>query len=178
MKRMLLSVVTTGLVLVLAACATPRSNAPGTERGDVFKEVDAQTPGFVEVVLKTSFKKPLPESGGQAPVVFTFDIDGQKAQWAVTGQKEKAPFVKPSADYNQEAGEGIKYVLEKKIHLRTGTHTVVFSLPEKKYSKEFTITVDEGKVYTVELKPVYYWRHRYHERGFEKGISYYEVSAH
>ena len=78
--------------------------------------------------------------------------------------------------HDPEAGEGIKYVLEKKIQLRAGTHKVFLGLPNEDYFKEFEIMLQEGKTYTLEFKPIYKYKTQPTRiPSFKKGIKEYEV---
>ncbi|MDP2156637.1 MAG: hypothetical protein Q8K68_02875, partial [Nitrospirota bacterium] len=75
---------------------------------------------------------------GKVKYPFVVNIDGQAARWEVDGVKD----VKPAYDADgktsrdPEAGEGFRYVLEKKIRLRAGSHRVFFGLPEDNFSIE------------------------------------------
>ena len=76
-----------------------------------------------------------------------------------------------------EARQGIKYILEKKVRLTAGTHSVLFSLPEDNYSTEVEISLPEGRTSIMEFRPVYKTK-RFPKRmpTFMEGIDKYEVS--
>ena len=115
---------------------------------------------------------------GKPGYPFIINIDGQAAAWKVNGQKEILPSYdrdgKTSHDPN--AGEGIKYILEKKIQLRAGTHKVFLGFPNEDYFKELEIMFQEGKTYTLEYKPIYKYKTKPTRiPSFKKGIKEYEV---
>lgn len=192
MKKILLSTASMVLGFALVGCVASSQEIKlhsESLRADVFKEVKGEElqPGFADVIIKTSLKTPVqqPSADNKSQITtpgnegcpFLLNIDGQAVQWVVDGQKETAPFIDASGKHNQEGGEGIKYVLEKKIRLKAGTHKVFFGLSALNYYKQFEIAVHEGKIYVVELKPVYSWKHRNMVRSFEKGLAYYEISV-
>jgi hypothetical protein len=53
---------------------------------------------------------------------------------------------------------GIKYILEKKLRLLSGTHKVWFALPEDDYSVEAEITLRDGEEAILEFKPIYRYK--------------------
>jgi len=57
-----------------------------------------------------------------------------------------------------EAGEGMKYVHEKKSRLATGTHKVFFGLPDEPYNTTEDILVKSGGLYDLEFKPDYRYK--------------------
>lgn len=75
-----------------------------------------------------------------------------------------------------EAGKGMEYVLEKKIHLAAGPHKVFFGLSEESYYRTTDITVEDGRLYVLEFEPHYGYNHKPARSTFLKGISNYEVS--
>jgi hypothetical protein len=109
---------------------------------------------------------------------FIFNIDGQAATWEVDGQKEILPLYDQDGmtSHDPDAGEGIKYILEKKIQLRAGTYKVFFGLPNEDYFKELEIMIQEGKTCTLECKPIYKYKTRPTRiPSFKKGIKEYDV---
>lgn len=89
--------------------------------------------------------------------------------------------IKPAYDkddgssHDPEVGEGMKYVIEKKIRLAAGPHKVFFGLPEEPYYRTADITVEDGKLYVLEFKPYYQRKAKPDRPTFLKGISNYEV---
>jgi hypothetical protein len=192
MKKILLATSSMVLSFALAGCVASSQEIKlhsETIKADVFKEVKGGElqPGFADLIIKASFKTPVqqPSVDNKSQITtsrnegypFLLNIDGQAVQWVVEGKKETALFIDASGNHNQEGGEGIKYILEKKIRVKAGTHKVFFGLPAKNYYKQFEITVHEGKAYSIEFKPIYSWKHRNMVRSFEKGFAYYEVSV-
>lgn len=159
-------------------------------RTDVFAEMkndDSPAQGFVTLVIKATIKTPLEgyylfeskdSMGGKTGYPFIINISGQAATWKVDGQKEILPSYDKDGmtSHDPEAGEGIKYVLEKRIQLRIGTHKVFLGLPNEDYFKELEIIFQEGKTYTLEFKPIYKYK-TWSTRipSFKKGIKEYEV---
>ena len=77
---------------------------------------------------------------------------------------------------NPEAGNRIKYVLEKKVRLATGAHKVFFGLPVDQSYTVADITVASGNTYVLECRPKY-WHKRLPTRilTFVKGINHYDI---
>ena len=159
-------------------------------RTDVFAEMkndDSPAQGFVTLAIKATIKTPLEgyyllESKnlmfGKPGYPFVINIDGQAVAWKIDGQKEILPGYDKDGktSHDPEAGEGIKYVLEKKIQLRAGTHKVFLGLPNEDYFKELEIMIQEGKTYTLEFKPIYKYKTQPTRiPSFKKGIKEYEV---
>jgi len=160
------------------------------ERTGVFTEIknaDAPARGFAVLTIKAIIKTHLEgyyslESKdslhGKPSYPFLINIDGQAETWKVDGQKESLPLYDKDGktSHDPEAGEGIKYVLEKKIGLRAGTHKVFLGLPADDYFKEVEITLQEGNTYILEFKPVYKYKTRPTRiPTFKEGIKEYEA---
>lgn len=161
-----------------------------SEKAEIFTEVNiGDTPpnGSVDVAVKATIKTHMEgfyalESKeslhGKQGYPFVFNIDGQGVTWKVDGVKEVKPAYNPdgTTNSNAEAGEGIRYVLEKKLRIGAGTHRVYFGLPEDKYAAEFEIILKGGETSTLELKPVYRTKEiPMRIPTFLKGIDRYEV---
>ena len=156
-------------------------------RTDVFTEItndDNPTQGFVTLAIKATIKTPLEgyylfdSLCGKPGYPFIMNIDGQAATWKVDGQKEIVPSYDKDGkiSHDPEAGEGIKYVLEKKIQLRPGKHKVFLGLPSEDYFKELEVTLREGKTYKLEFKPIYKYKTQPTRLpSFKKSIKEYEV---
>ena len=159
-------------------------------RTDIFAEMknyDTPSEGFVTLAIKATIKTPLEgyylleskdSMGGKPGYPFIINISGQAAAWKVDGQKEILPLYDKDGktSHDPEAGEGIKYVLEKKIQLRAGTHKVFLGLLNEDYFKEFEIMLHEGKTYTLEFKPIYKYKTQPTRiPSFKKGIKEYEA---
>ena len=179
--------------LVLIGCsatATTIKQKTQNERVGVFTEIKdglAPTPGFAVLSIKASIKTHLAgyyllESRdsihGKPGYPFLINIDGQAQVWTVDGQKESLPLYDKDGKTSRDpdAGEGIKYVLEKKIQLRPGTHKVFLGLSADNYFKEVEIILKEGDSVSLEFKPVYKCKTRPTRiPDFKKGIKEYEV---
>lgn len=160
------------------------------EKTGVFTEVkngDTPQKGFADVTIKSNIKTHLEGfySGeskkslhGKADYPFLLNIDDQAIVWNTAGIKDSKPKYDQDGKTSRdpEAGEGMKYILEKKLRLVAGTHKVFFGLPEDKYAIEFEITLKDGEASTLELKPIYKTK-RIPTRipTFLEGINKYEV---
>jgi len=193
MRKVITSVFIGVMSIVLIGCGavakTIKQKTQNT-RPDVFTEIkndDALTQGFVTLAIKANIKTNLEgyylfESKnsmcGKPGYPFVINIDGQAAAWKVDGQKEILPSYDKDGmtSHDPEAGEGVKYVLEKKIQLRAGTHKVFLGFPNEDYFKELEIMFQEGKTYTLEYKPIYKYKTKPTRiPSFKKGIKEYEV---
>jgi hypothetical protein len=168
-KNMVHLVLTLSLAVCLANCGAAREQIRTqsiTEREGVFQEVTtAEGPpaGFADVVVKVSFKTHLSGEGallesGDSPHGGPFyrlvvNIDGQAVTWEAKGVRENSPIVK--GRHFPEEGEGMRYVLEKKIRLHAGAHSIFFAVPEENYTKTVIVNLQEGKSYALELRPRY-----------------------
>lgn len=180
------------VMTILASCgATTKEIArmSQSERTDVFTEVasEGSTPtGYADVVIKASLKTPLAgyyplesngSARGKAVYPFLMNIDGQAVRWQVEGQKHHLPeYVDGKTSHDPEAGEGMKYVLEKKIRLLAGYHKVFFGLPDEPYDTTVDISVISGGSYVLEFRP-HYWHKELPTRipTFLKGVNKFEI---
>jgi hypothetical protein len=192
-KKTILSVLAGLMSLILIGCAgTPqaiRQNAQ-SQRMDIFTEIkndDTPVQGFVILTIKATIKTHLEgyyllESKesihGKPGYPFVINIDGQAATWKVDGQKETLPRYDKDGktSHHPEAGEGVKYILGKKIQLRPGAHKVFFGLPADDYFKEVEVSLKEGNAPILEFRPVYKYKTLPTRiPTFVKGIRDYEV---
>jgi len=181
------------MILILIGCGAAAKEIrikTQTERTDVFTEVkntDALSQGFAVLTIKATIKTHLEgyyvleskdSPHGKPGYPFLINIDGQAETWKVDGQKESLPLYDKDGktSHDPDAGEGIKYVLEKKIGLRAGTHKVFLGLPADDSFREVEITLKEGDPATLEFKPVYKYKTR-HTRipTFSGGIKEFKV---
>jgi hypothetical protein len=180
-------------VMAFTGCGTTSKEIQAksqSERPDVFIETKAgkQTPkGFAVLLLRACIKTPLEgyyimESNrslhGKPGYSFLVNIDGQATMWKVDGFKDSKPEYdtddKTSRD--PEAGEGMKYVMEKRLRLHAGQHRIFLGLPEENYSITTDIMLKDGQQALLEYKPIY--RHKrlpVWTPSFLKGIDKYEV---
>jgi hypothetical protein len=156
-----------------------------SERTDVFQEVPKDalpSAGFADLSIRASIKTHLKgafpiEFGdtrhGEPDYPFIINVDGQAAIWKVDGQREtiRAESVK---EMNPETGEGMRYILEKRIRLAPGMHRVFFSLPSEKVAMEMQVALVEGDANSLEFRPVYRSALRVSEN-FISGISRFKA---
>jgi hypothetical protein len=193
MNRFISYAVAVVLVAVLSGCGTATKTImlkSQGERTDVFREVSASHTapvGFADVLIKANIKTHLEEyfiaesndqAHGKQTYPFLVNIDGQAVVWNAPGAIDK----KPAYDENgkmsldPEARDGMKYVLEKKIQLRTGKHKVFFGLSEDQYYAVTDIEVKDGNSYVLEFTPIYrYKTSPTRIPSFFLGISRYDV---
>ena len=90
------------------------------------------------------------------------NIDSQPILWKAEGIKETTPIYGKDGKRipDPEAGDGVRYNLDKKLVITPGKHRVFFSLPDEGYYKEFEIYVLKGNENYLELKPVYHIQHQ------------------
>ncbi len=189
-KHRLLIAITIGIVL--AGCGTSArmiSKMGEGERSDVFTELTSEGPvpdGFADVVIKASLKTPLEgyypleskkSAHGKQEYTFLVNIDGQAVLWKVEGRKLELPkYIDGKTSHDPEAGEGMKYVLERKVRLAAGVHKVFFGLPGEAYYTIVEIIVKSDSAYVLNFKP-HYWFKTVPTRipTFLKGIDNYDV---
>lgn len=178
---------------VLAGCGTAsRAIQEKSESGrvDVFAEVEndgAIPPGLSELTIRANIKTHIEgyyileskkSPHGKQKYPFLINIDGQAARWDVDGAEDIKPVYDTDGKTSRdpEAGEGLNYMLEKKVRLSAGKHTMFFGLPGDKYFTEAEISLKEGETNTLVFKPIYRTR-RIPSRipTFLKGIYRYEV---
>ena len=161
------------LCIVMGGCGTSKKEIiekSKSERVDVFSEISGESiapEGFSDLVIKTSVKTHLegfhlfPEKSlhGKPSYSFVANIDGQGILWEVEGEMETTPVLTKAGDRDPEGGEGMRYTLEKKIRLLTGTHTLFFGLPAENYSESIKITVKSARQHVFECRPIYKLEH-------------------
>ncbi len=174
-------------IIALGGCAASEQIRvkSQSERTDVFREVPKETPpseGFADLTIRASLKTHLEgfylvEFGdtrhGETRYPFLINVDGQAAIWEVDGQRETVKR-ESAKDKNPEAGEGMRYLLEKRIRLAPGPHRVFFSLPSEKVALEIEIVLVEGNANDLQFKPVYRSR-RISRENFLYGILTYKA---
>jgi hypothetical protein len=180
------------LATVLTACGATTKKMIATEsesvRTDVFTEVAGTgtiPAGYADVIIRANIKTHLEgyyileskDLHGKPGYPFLINIDGQAILWKVDGAKDIKPaFEKASGrSRDPEAGEGMKYMLEKKIRLAAGPHKVFFGLSEESYYVMKDITVEGGRLYVLAFEPRYGYVPKPHRSTFLKGINNYEV---
>ena len=161
-----------GLALVGCGAAAKMIVAKSqSERADVFQEIsgaEAIPAGYADLTIKANIKTHVEgyyigeskeSAHGKEVYPFLININGQAVLWKVKGEKHQLPkYVDGKTSRDPEAGEGVKYVLEKKVRLAAGAHKVFFGLPEEPYHTITDITVQIGKAYVLEFKPGYRYK--------------------
>jgi hypothetical protein len=174
MKKFTFIVIAISIVTVFVSCSTATKEIvrmSQSENTGVFIEVVSEGPapaGYADVVIRSSIKTPV---AGYYPIVskgsargkeiypFVVNIDGQAVQWQVEGQRHVLPeYVDGKTSHDPEAGEGMKYMLEKKVRLAAGSHKVFFDLPEESQFTMTDISVKSGGLYTLEFRPEYRYK--------------------
>jgi len=194
MKRITVSALVVLLGFVLAGCGAAAKMIAlksQSERTDIFKEVtgsEAIPAGYADVIIRANIKTHLEgyyigeskkSAHGKSNYPFLVNLDGQATPWTAKGEKHVRPaYIDGRTSRDPEAGEGMKYVLEKRLRLAAGSHKVFLGLPEESYSTTTEVTVREQGLYVLEYTPVY----RYKKRptripSFLAGISKYDSSV-
>lgn len=192
MKSIMRNLTLAVLGIVLISCGTTSQAIKSksiSDRAGVFSEITEGTPpqGFVDVVIKASIKTPLEgyyplESGksirGKTVYPVVFNIDGQAVTWEMEGQKEGTPKYDKvgKTSHDPEAGDGMKYSIEKKVRVISGTHKLFFGLPGEKYLTEIEVSLKDRETYHMVFAPVYKYKTRPHRiTTFLKGLNKYAV---
>jgi len=191
MNRIAISmfVVALGLMVGCGATAITITAISASERSDVFTEVagnEAAPSGYGDVHITTNIKTHLEgfyageskkSAHGKEAYPFLINVDGQAATWKAEGKKHELPkYIDGKTSRDPEAGEGIKYVLNKKIRLRAGSHKLFFGLPEDDYYREVVINVKHGEAQMLEFKPVYKYKILPTRiPTYMKGVSHYDI---
>lgn len=174
MKRYIAYITVVLMLAVLSGCgAAARTIAARStsDKYDVFTEVssnEAAPAGYADVLITANIKTHLEgfykgeskaSSHGKEAYPFLFNIDGQAVLWKAEGKKHELPsYIDGKTSHDPDAGEGIKYTLNKKIRLRAGSHKLFFGLPEDDYYREVVINVKEGEALTLAFNPVYKYK--------------------
>jgi len=190
-NRMIIGImlIALGLTAGCGAAAKVIAKKSLSERTDVFIELadtEARSADVADVTIIADIKTHLEDycTAGSAEAVhgkgtysFLINIDGQAVVWNVPGKMHELPtHIDGKASRDPEAGEGMKYVLEKKVRLAAGTHEVFIGLPADHYYTVTDISVQNGKAYVLKFNPIY--RHKTSPEGrcsFTKGILKYDA---
>jgi hypothetical protein len=183
-------VVVLGFMAGCSGAATMINAKSQSGRTDVFRELPGEgsiPAGYADVVVKASIKTHIEgyyadeskdSAHGKEVYPFLINIDGQAVLWRVKGEMHQLPtFIEGKTSRDPEAGEGMKYVLEKKIRVAAGSHRVFFGLPEEPYCLAADISVTSGRSYVLEFQPKYWHKHLpTHIPTFLRGVNTYEMS--
>ncbi len=193
MKRITHYVLVVLLLSVLAGCGTAAMMVQAksqSERTGVFQELPAAETipdGFADLTIKANIKthseghfaaESKDSAHGKEFYSFLVNIDGQAVLWKVKGEEHRLPrYLEGKTSRDPEAGDGMRYVLDKRIRLAAGRHAVFFSLPEEQYHTTVDITVQSGKSYVLEFKPAYKYKILPTRiPSFLQGVSAYDAS--
>lgn len=173
---MLMTIIIT--IAALTGCAgTPRvieSKLSERAKGvfNEWKENDTLMPGESVLSINVSFKTHADDISyfyleskknphGKPSYRVLVNIDGQPVVWTIQGARESKPVYNEAGKRipDPEAGDGVLYILDKKLLISPGKHRVFFSLPDDGYFKDFEIYVQKGDENYLELKPVYHFLH-------------------
>jgi hypothetical protein len=173
MKKPFSVVIVITVMSILASCGAMTkeiARMSQSERADVFVEIsEGPAPaGYADIVIRASIKTPLAgyytleskeSTRGKDVCPILVNIDGQAILWKVDGQKHILPeYVDGQTSRDPEAGEGMRYMLEKKVRLSAGSHKFFFGLPDEPYFMTTDISVRSGGLYSLELKPDYRYK--------------------
>ncbi|HLE40550.1 MAG TPA: hypothetical protein VI956_03515 [Nitrospirota bacterium] len=179
-----------GLALVGCGAAAKMIVAKSqSERADVFQEIsgaEAIPAGYADLTIRANIKTHVEgyyigeskeSAHGKEVYPFLINIDEQAVLWKVKGEKHQLPkYVDGKTSRDPEAGEGMKYVLDKKVRLAAGKHTVFFGLPGEPYFTTTEISVKDAGQYVLEFKPGYkYKTSPTRIPTFLKGVSSFEA---
>ena len=179
------------LVGLFSGCGSPLKEIitkSQSTRSDIFVEIkndEAIPTGYSDVIIKVSVKTPPPgfylcESNDSLSVKpelpFIFNIDEQAVIWKINGQLEITSIYNKKRRRIPDGGEGIRYVLHKKIRLKLGPHKVFFGFPKSECIREFDILLTKG-ISRLDIKPVYRLDRldRQRSRSFLNGLIDFEV---
>lgn len=187
MRRMFAFLFAITVGTVLAGCMTTSQFMTAksqTARNDAFSDADEEGAipnGYADVEISASIKThvegyyPLESKDslhGKKGYPFVLNIDGQAVVWKDDGEEENLPIYREKGGRDPEGGTGVRYRIHKKIRLAGGYHRVFFGLPGECYYREFDVALEEGKTYSLALKPIYKRGNVRHlpERRFVNGI--------
>ena len=163
MKKMNLILLITAVALV-SGCAdssTLIKKSSSSLRGDVFEELtDGGTvpQGYADLRITSSLKTHKPgiysakDIHGTPDYRMLLNIDGQAVQLQGSLREEN---VEQRGLRDEEAGEGIRYLFEKKLRSKAGTHKIVIAIPADDLAVEREITLPEGSSNSLVLEPIY-----------------------
>ena len=192
MKKYIEYVLVVLILALLAGCGAAAKTIAArstSEKTDVFTEVagnESAPPGYTDVLITATIKTHLTgfypaeaktSAHGKETYPFLLNIDGQAVLWKAEGKKHELPeYMGGKTSKDPEAGEGIKYVLNRKIRLHPGLHRVFFGLPADDYYREAVINVKEGKAQMLEFIPEYNYKTLPTRiPTYMKGVRYYAI---
>jgi len=169
MKNVLTIILIASLFILISGCGSPLKEIvtkSQSTRSDVFVEIkddEAIPTGYSDVIIKVSIKTRPAEYyqweskdsfSGKPGFPFVFNIDGQAAVWKIDGQEEITSTYDEKGMKIPDGGRGMRYILNKKLRVTTGSHKLFLGIPEDEYAREFAIFVKDG-VSILEFNPLY-----------------------
>ncbi|GAM08352.1 hypothetical protein OR1_00623 [Geobacter sp. OR-1] len=127
----------------------------------VFQEINenaSPVSGYVVLRIYSSFKTHKPgiysikDVHGTQEYTLLVNIDGQAITLRGRISEEKSG-TRPMGD--PEGGEGVRYIFEKKIRLKTGVHKLVIALPVDDLVAEREVDLPEGENNSLTVEPIY-----------------------
>lgn len=118
----------------------------------------------VDIIITAHVKKKPTEN----PYTFILLIDGKEIRESVKGIKEA------DSSVIEERGEGVHYLLVKRIRIKPGIHEIILKSGEEhgsKIEREFA----GGKIYTLRFDPVYGPARYGRPKNFREGVMYFEI---
>jgi hypothetical protein len=186
MKRLLSFLLLAVFVSAVLGCgltAREIKTKSQSDRTDIFGEVTEEGPapkGLVDLIIKASVKtqvegyyffEPEQTFPGQPDYPFLINIDGQAVTWRVAGQKETTPVYDDQGRRDLEGGEGIRYILTKRLRLTPGPHHLILGLPGEDFLREVNLTLLGDGTQVIEFKPVYRAKRGDTGRSFLNGVN-------
>lgn len=130
-------------------------------RQDVFQEPSAATPipsGYADLRIISSLKTHMPgiysykDIHGTPEYKLLVNIDGQAVQLVGSLREERR---EQHSLRDPEEGQGIRYLFQKELRLKSGLHNLFLSLPFDEVTVVREITLADGSSNTLALEPVY-----------------------
>jgi hypothetical protein len=131
-------------------------------RSNIFKVISNEkiiSQGYAQLSINASVKKDKPGDNlfvNKSPDSFDrtllVNIDGQALLVKGKIREEGNNDIDPQ---NPEAGVGIRYIFNSVMEIKTGAHHIIIAIPDSNIAIEKEITLLEGTVNYIQLKPIY-----------------------
>lgn len=128
---------------------------------NIFQETEDKTPlanGYADLRISSSLKTHHPgiyvakDDHGTPNFELLLNIDGQAVLLRGNLQKENSALRGPSA---HETGDGIRYLFNKNLRLKSGIHEVFVAIPEDGIAVKKKIILSEGNLNHLVMEPIY-----------------------
>lgn len=171
MKKKIFTLMLVSIALAFTGCYKQihKEAVLPVELKAVALDAPAPSPDEADVVITTSTKKGdylFRERSIEKPYTLTLSINGKELKESILGiEKREADAV----------GQGIYYELKKRIRLKPGSYT--FGLkPEDAKPAEIRLSLEGGRLHTLDFKPIYGPIAAGRIKNFRYGIKYYKIS--